>query len=349
MLGEQTHDLTIFGSLSLFRKRKARVTSRKGAGFLFVLSVVLLCFNQPIQALVPAEEGTAAVLLEELFEDTNFASRGWYDVTGGILSTSEHIPGSTKSFECRFLQRGQGCNGGAPGRHLFSETDSVYVSFWIKYSTNWRGSNKPYHPHQFYLLTNQNGQWVGPAWTRLTGYIEENGGTPLLLIQDGQNIDKTKVGRNLVSLTENRAVAGCNGDSDGHGKGDCYQCGSEFCNGKGWRASRVYFSDNPGPYYMNDWHHAEAYFKLNSISDAKGMADGVVEYWYDNQLIIDHRDVVMRTAQYPNMKFNQLLLAPWIGDGSPVDQTFWIDNLIVATGSLTDFSPPAPSTGLRIQ
>jgi hypothetical protein len=290
---------------------------------------------------------TITILFEELFEDINFAQRGWYDVTGGILSSSEHIPGNTKSFECRFLQGGQRCNGGGPSRHLFPETDSVYISFWIKYSPNWTGSNKPYHPHQFYLLTNQNSQWVGPAWTRLTAYIEENEGTPLLLIQDGQNIDKTKIGRNLLNLTESRAVAGCNGDSDVHGNGDCYRCGSEYCNGKGWKAGGIYFSNSPGPYHKNDWHHIEAYFRLNSILNGKGLADGVVKYWFDNELIIDHSDVMMRTAQYPEMKFNQLLLAPWIGDGSPVDQTFWVDNLIVATGRIDTTSPAAPTGVLR--
>jgi hypothetical protein len=188
---------------------------------------------------------------------------------------------------------------------------------------------------------------VGPAWTRLTGYIEENRGIPQLLIQDGQNIDKTQIGQNLLNLTEIRAVAGCNGDSDGHGKGDCYRCGSEYCNGKGWKAGGIYFSNEPGPYYKNAWHHVEAYFKLNSISNGKGLADGVVKYWFDNQLIIDHSDVMMRTGQYPEMKFNQFLLAPWIGDGSPVDQTFWIDNLIVATGRVGG-SPTSPPIGRKI-
>ena len=33
----------------------------------------------------------------------------------------------------------------------------------------------------------------------------------------------------------------------------------------------------------------------------------------------------------PAMKFNQLLVAPYIGDGSPVDQTMWVDDLRVGT------------------
>ena len=46
------------------------------------------------------------------------------------------------------------------------------------------------------------------------------------------------------------------------------------------------------------------------------------------------------------MKFNQFVIAPFIGDGSPIDQTFWIDNLTVATYPL-DLSPSTPDN-LRI-
>jgi hypothetical protein len=91
-----------------------------------------------------------------------------------------------------------------------------------------------------------------------------------------------------------------------------------------------YFSDDPGNNYKNDWHHVEAYFKLNSIVDGKGITDGIVRYWFDDALIISHDDVMMRTGQRPDMMFNQFLIAPYIGPGSPVEQTMWIDNLLVA-------------------
>ncbi len=58
----------------------------------------------------------------------------------------------------------------------------------------------------------------------------------------------------------------------------------------------------------------------------------MVRYWFDGQLVIEHANVLLRTGAHPNMKFNQLLIAPYIGDGSPVDQTMWVDNLTVATG-----------------
>ncbi|MDY6878092.1 MAG: hypothetical protein SWK90_18060 [Chloroflexota bacterium] len=276
-----------------------------------------------------------AILFQEYFDDTDFTSRGWYDNTNLQLSTTEHIPGSASSVEFHFNQGGTTPTSGSAIRIKFPETAEIYVSYHVKYSSNWEGSNRGYHPHEFLILTNLDSDWIGPAYTHMTAYIEQNEGEPLLAIQDGQNIDESNIGVDLTHITEIRAVAGCNGDSDGYGEGSCYLAGSAHRNGKGWRAGDVYFADTPGPYYKNDWHFVEAYFKLNSISGGTGIADGIMRYWYDGQLIIDHDDVVLRTGQHSGMKFDQFMIAPWIGDGSPVDQTFWVDDLTVATSRPT--------------
>jgi hypothetical protein len=271
------------------------------------------------------------LLFQEDFDDADFASRGWYDNTDLELSATEHITGSTSSAEFHFEQGATTPTSGGAIRRKLLEAENIYVSYHVKYSSNWVGSNRTYHPHEFLILTNLDDDWVGPAYTHMTAYVEQNNGEPLLAIQDAQNIDESNIGVDLTGTTEDRAVAGCNGDSDGYGEGSCYLVGSVHRNGKGWRAGNVYFTDAQGPYYKNDWHFVEAFFEVNSISEGKGIADGVIRYWYDGQLIIDHDDVVLRTAQHPDMAFNQFMIAPWIGDGSPVDQTFWVDDLTVAT------------------
>jgi hypothetical protein len=251
----------------------------------------------------------------------------------GNLSAEEHIEGSNFSLECKFLKGGMTPAGGTPGRHLFEETEEVCLSYYVKYSENYVGSGKPYHPHEFHFITNKDSKWVGPAFTHLTTYTEHSGGIPLIAIQDGENIDQSRVGQNLVGISEERAVAGCNGSTDGY-PDDCYKSGNVYVNGKQWKAKSKYFSDEPGKYYKNDWHHIETYFKLNSIIDGKGIADGVIKYWYDGELIINHDDILIRTGEHPDMKFNQFLIAPYIGDGSPVEQTMWIDDLTVSTSRL---------------
>ncbi|MFQ5452967.1 MAG: hypothetical protein ACE5D6_02120 [Candidatus Zixiibacteriota bacterium] len=300
--------------------------------------------------------GNAAILSQEHFDDANFTSRGWYDNTSGfIISTTEHIPGSTGSVEFHFLQGATQPTSGGAIRKLFTPTTQVYVSFYIKYSANYTGSNQPYHPHEFFLMTTENDAYRGPAYSYLTAYIEHNEGEPVLAIQDGQNIDETQIGVDLSSVTENRSVAGCNGSSDSYPAGTCYVASpTTHWNGKQWRAGSVYFQDNPGSYYKNDWHLVEAFFKLNSIDvHGKGQPDGEVKYWFEGVLIIDHTDVALRTGQRPNMAFNQLLIAPWIaptdGSGSPIDQKMWVDNLTIATSRPTDSIAPSPPTNLNVQ
>ena len=284
------------------------------------------------------------MLFQESFEDDQFNNRAWYDNVSPVLSSTESISAGTHSVEFNFPAGATKPVAGSSMRKQFAESDAVYVRYYVKYSANWQGSNQKYHPHEFYLLTNKDDAWSGLASTHLTAYIEQNEGVPLLSIQDATNIDAAHIGENLTNVTEYRGVAGCNGDGDGYGDGDCYSNGSAYINGKSWRAGKVYFSDTAGPYYKNDWHKVEAYFKLNSIVDGKAVSDGSVKYWFDGTQVIDNNNVMLRTGQYPEMKFNQFVIAPWIGDGSPIDQTFWVDELVVATPSaeISDLKLSAP-------
>ena len=321
------------------------------------MSKKLFCLLSFILLFGMVGDGRSAdeIYFTELFEDTNFSQRGWYDNTSLILSTSEHIPGSTSSAEFLFEVDATTPTSGGAIRKLFTATESVYFSFYIKHSTNWTGSNQSYHPHQFQFLTNLDGAWTGPAYTYTTIYIETNEGEPLLALQDSQNIDEQNIGIDLTDITEERGIAGCNGNSDGTGVDDCYQSGSDYRNGKKWEAGSVYFQDSQGDYYKADWHFIEAYFQLNTIDEGEGVADGVAQYWYDGELIIDYNNLILRTGENPTMKYNQFLIAPWIGDGSPVEQTFWIDNVTVANyrvgsalGKATDPSPADSAENVSI-
>lgn len=298
---------------------------------------------------VAVNAAPAVLLFQETFDDANFSSRGWFDNTGVAISTTEHITGSTASAQYTFSQGAQTAPSGGAMRMSFAETEEVYVSYYVKYSTNWEGSNLPYHPHEFYLLTNQNDAYSGLSVTHLTAYIEQNEGEPILAIQDAQNIDPNNVNIDLTNVSENRSVSGCNGVGGAAvNHDDCYGSAPNYRNEVVWRAGQVYFSDQAGPRYKNDWHHVEAYYRMNTVTNGRGNYDGVAQYWYDGQLIINHTNVLLRTGQYPNLRFDTLAIAPYIGDGSPVTQTMWIDNLTVATSKL-DAVRPKPPTNVTAQ
>jgi len=300
-----------------------------------------------LAATMAAASAQATVLINEPFDNANIASRGWYDNTSPAISTTEHIPGSTGSLMEHFTVGAMTPVQGGALRHKFTPTDTVYLSYWIKYSTNWIGSRTTYHPHQFYLLTNLDSDYTGLSSTHLTAYIEANKGELKFKIQDAKNINTSNINVDLTNVTENRAVAGCNGSTDGY-PGDCYQGGSGWNNEKDWVSGETDFSSTTGPNYKADWHHVEAYIKMNSIKNGKAVADGVVEYWFDGKQIINHNNIVLRTGQYPNMAFDQLVIAPYMGDGSPVDQTFWIDDVELADSPINHVAPKPP-TQLNVQ
>jgi hypothetical protein len=279
----------------------------------------------------PPAGGT--VLLTEGFEDASVSGRGWYDNTAPAVTAVEHH-GGTGALEMAFAAGGTKPVKGGALRHKFTATDRVYLRYWVKYSSNWVGSGVAYHPHEFHFTTNLDGDWVGPSATHLTTYVEhtyQNGGIPRLAIQDALDIDSTKINVDLTSLTEQRAAAGCNGNPDGYAT-NCYQSNGQWFNEKGWKAAQPAFTPGPGPGYKNAWHKVEAYFQLNSIQNGKALNDGVAQYWFDGQLLIDHQNVQLRTGANPTMKFIQFLIAPYIGVGSPVAQTMWVDDVVVATG-----------------
>jgi hypothetical protein len=291
--------------------------------------------------------GGGTILFEEKFDDDAFDGRGWYDGPGGVIDTSEHAPGSASSYRCDFAVSATTCTAGKPARHLITASETVYMGFWLKFSSNWVGSGRAYHPHMFHFINDLDSQYVGPAHTYLTTYTEVVGGRALLALQDSKNVDLGCIIRNNDTIvgcngdattypfTENRSVCSCNGlagDLDGR---DC------FSNGNGtWYSSRSWgsdgaFADAAGPNYKADFHYVEVYFQMNSIRGGVGVADGKIRWVQDGKTLISYDAILLRTAAHATLSFNQFAVLPYIGDGSPVAQSFWVDDLVVATAKPT--------------
>jgi len=277
------------------------------------------------------ERAVETILFEEPFEDTNWESRGWYDGPRMELAEGGHDDGSEYCCIWRWEKADDISPAGGGARVKLEPVDTVILSFWMRHGDNWTWTGVPYHPHEFHFLTTEDDYLIGPAYTHLTFYIEAVNGIPRIAIQDSKNIDESRIGENLVGVTEHRSVAGGNGDSDGYGDGDIYKAGTTHRNGKFWEADGVYFGDEAGPRYKGDWHHVRARIRLNTVRDGIGRSDGELQYWFDGALIIDHRDVVFRTGQHPDMLINQFMMAPYFGPGVPHAQNVYIDNLKITT------------------
>jgi hypothetical protein len=284
----------------------------------------------------PPPPGT--LLFEEDFENSSIASRGWYDNTNVAISTTEHITGSTASAQYHWSVGATTPASGGAQRHKFTPTSSVYLSYWVKYSTNYVGSGQSYHPHEFYMLSTLDGDYDGPSQSYLDLYVEQNyqnGGRPRIAMQDNRSVNYNygSLPNNLIGVTENRSTGGCNGVVESNIFSECFDFGSYWYNDK-QLTGPVVFQANAGPGYKSNWNFVEAYFQLNTIVNGVGQADGVIQYWFNGALIIDRHDILFRTGAHPDLQMDQLLIAPYIGDGSPVDQYMWVDNLRIATARI---------------
>ncbi|MDB4870326.1 MAG: hypothetical protein JWL97_1330 [Gemmatimonadales bacterium] len=291
-----------------------------------------------ITAAPPPPPPGGTLLFQENFEDANLASRGWYDNTGAVLSTTEHVPGSASSAQYRFTVGATSPTSGGSQRHKFTPSNSFYLSYYVKYSANWVGSNRTYHPHEFQVMSTLDGDYDGPSNGYMVLYVEQsyqNGGKPRVGMQDNKSVNYSygALPNNLLAITESRSTGGCNGMAESNMAWECYDAGGYWYNLK-QLLGPVVFQPNAGPGYKNDWNFVEAYFQLNTIVNGIGQADGVLQYWFNGTLIFDRHDILYRTGAHPTIQFNQFLIAPYIGDGSPVDQSMFIDNLRVATARI---------------
>jgi len=304
---------------------------------------------------IPVPSRAQVNFFSESFDDTNFAGRGWYDGTGGQIDSSNHITGSIASFNCHWIRGGTDCAGGTPHRHLFTASPTVYVSFWMKLGSatvQWQGSGVPYHPHLVQLLTDADNAYIGPNSSLFSALIETSLFKPRIAEADSMAVNVPQAGPtpgagpNLLTSATPHAVAGCNGNQNS--SSSCYACAppnypsvGAYCNSTYWDAASPAFINN-------QWHHVEFYAAMNSTSAGIAHPDGIFKYWVDGNLVINYTNVYLRSGDNPNRKFNQLLLAPYIGVGSPVAQDLWIDNLVVTDQpSSLPGNIPAP-TNLRV-
>src|SRR6185436_8496564 len=168
---------TSFIRFDHFRSSEGAGGRRQGAGREALTPGPWSLVSLLVALLVSAAVQRPTLLFEDTFEDISLKQRGWYDLADGTLASftsREHAPGSHRGIEIHFRRGDTSPTPRIAFRHLFPESESVYLRYWVKYSDNWVGSGKPYHPHEFMFLTNADDDYVGPSRTHLTAYVEHN-------------------------------------------------------------------------------------------------------------------------------------------------------------------------------
>jgi hypothetical protein len=258
-------------------------------------SIFLIPF---LLALIFSAQISEKVLLKESFDDEQLEKRGWYDGTACRINENSMLGKGCIEYE--WLKGVQGVQGSSPQRHPIASVEEVYIRYYLRLSIGWQWTGVNYHPHLTHFLTTENSEYHGPASSHLTLYLEPVNGKLRLGATDMQNEHMPH------GLTQGPLKGGYNG--------------------------RVY--DSKDVLFKDDqWHCIEAYYKLNSLDLKNDIPnkDGIVRGWFDGKMVVDLTDVVLRSTDFPNMKFNQFLMAPYFGPGLLDNaQKLWIDELVIA-------------------
>jgi hypothetical protein len=227
----------------------------------------------------------AALFFAEGFEDTRLTSRAWYD--GDHFVLSDNAVAGKHAMQHHFPKGKLTRSDSAGVRHSIEPTEVVYLRFYLKLTPKWSLTNKPYGPHLLHFMTSENDKYHGPSASHLTLYIEPVNGRLRLATQDIQK----------------RAMP--HGLTQGPLRGGY--------DGQFFDSEKVLFKDGK-------WHCVEAMFKLNSLGLAKDKSnhDGELRGWVNGKLVIERSDVVFRSTDFPEMKFNQFMM--FLG-GLPRDAT----------------------------
>lgn len=245
----------------------------------------------------PAPEA-APPLVSERFEPW-YDNRAW-DVQGGALRY--HYQTSTSERTVTLP------DSGSATRIQFPPQAAIRLSYRVLYKVGWVGTAPgTCCEHELYVLTTASDRYSPLARTALTVYAEQHVGRAVVRIQDGLNID-----------TPHGDVSGCMAIAGSVGSElSCYTVNGVRNNVRSWLAPVIALT--PG-----EWHRVEVELRLNTL----GQADGLIRLSVDGTRMISATDVVFRTTAYPDMLFNQLVLAPYL-PRSVADQAFWLDNVVV--------------------
>jgi len=293
-------------------------------------------------------------LFSESFEDDSWTSRSWYD---GTTSTGTEAGGySGNALKWTWASSATQPTGfSAIRNNLSAETDEFLIEYYVKYDTGWQGSGQAYHPHLIHVLSSDDTAYQGFAGSNSNLYFEALADTsspytnyPQIAHQDMMRVNDTEgtPPQDLTSVTEARSANQCNTPyaETGATSGSCYSSGGWY-SANTWKSSSVSIP-------ANTWTKITSYIKLNTFTSGTANFDGIMRLWVDEDLAIESESVLYAAGEYEGATWDKIALAPYIGDGAPVSESMWIDELGVwAVNESADTTDPTvtafdiPATG----
>ena len=214
--------------------------------------------------------------------------------------------------------------------NLSAPTDEFLIEYYMKFDTGWQGSGQAYHPHLIHLLEAGSTAYQSLNTNDSSLYFEAQSDTSspynnhvTIEYQDTLrvNTDHGTPPQDLTNTTETRSATQCNTPytSSGATNYDCYSDGGYYHSSNEWKATATITE--------NTWVKIQTYIKKNTFTAGVGNFDGIIKSWVDGTLVIDKTEVLFAANAYSDTEWRQIVLAPYIGDGAPISESMWIDEL----------------------
>lgn len=284
----------------------------------------------------PITTAPSSALVTQGFEAAINNTGGWIDGAMTDIVSGGH---TGNMMRWHWAQGATQPDGSTTVRYtLPADQESIFTRMYVKFDSNWIGSNQTYHPHMLMWLSGTDvasSAYSPLANSYLNNYIEfiADRASPYTLRPTFAYQDQKRVNTsngtppvNLLNVTENRSTGSCNQTVPTGFSGICYADAPYYSGG--------IIANSSVTIPKGQWVQVDTWMKMNSISGGKGVANGEMQMWVDGVLAYGSTTMMYRTNQHPTMGFRQMILAPWIGDGSPISQTMYMDDLEVYSTNL---------------
>ncbi len=287
-----------------------------------------------------------ALVMSESFENNNWSARGWYDGTNSTGTTAGGYQGNALNWT--WVTGNTNPTGFSTIRRILAQSfDEFIIEYYVKHGTGWVGSGVNYHPHLIHIVSTED--WAVNGYGPMAGnhsnlYFESlvNGGVnyPQIAHQDRERAVSSR--SDLTGVTETRSANDCDTPRalSGATSGTCYSSGGGWYSANTWRSSTVNIP-------AGEWVKITSHVKKNTFTAGIGNFDGILRVWVNDALAIESTSVMYAAGTYADTEWNKIALAPYMqpGNGSPANQTMWLDELSVWTvtggsGSSEVLPPP---------
>ena len=292
---------------------------------------------------IPAK---GSVLFTESFEDDSWSARGWWD--GGASGGNAVVNSGGQSGNAltwTWAEDGDVPTGWEAMRNrLASSASEFLIEYYVRLETGWQGSGLDWQPLIIHLMSTVDGDYAGLAHANSGLYFEVSGSYPRTGHQDNLRVNTSNgtVPNDLRAVTETRSANHCNTpySLSGADTYDCFAIGEDYYSANWWVSDTVSIP-------AGTWTKITAHVKRNTFTGGVGNFDGIMRLWVGDQLAISSDTVLYAAGAYQSTAWDKIVLAPYIGDGSPALQTMRLDELAVY--EVANGSPPITPNGTRVQ